>query len=167
MAALCILLLVACLTDYLWAKIPNWLILLIVLAGLVSRCVVLGGYGLWLYTKGCILIVLSMYPLFKVGTVGAGDVKLFAAVAGYLSGKVIFYFLFFSLLIAAFFSVIKIMKEHSGIQRLCYFCTYLMQVIRDGEWQLYFTDRTEQKNAGICLSGPILLSVLLHIGGVY
>lgn len=167
MAALFVLLLVVCLKDYQQAKIPNYCVLLIFAVGTVYRFWDSGGGGLLEYFSVCLFTAFILYPFFKIGVIGAGDVKLFAATAGYLSGKTILLFFFTSLLIAAIFSIVKILHEHNGRERLYYLCSYLMQSIQTGHWEFYFRKETDAKGAGICLSGPVFLSILLHIGGVY
>jgi hypothetical protein len=41
------------------------------------------------------------------------------------------------------------------------------EVADSGEWKLYFNDLQEKRDAGICMAGPILLSVLCYWGGFY
>lgn len=167
MAALSLLLFAACLSDYRSARIPNGLIIMIFMAGCGIRLRDMGGWGLKEYLAGCLPVLLLFYPLFKIGTVGAGDVKILSVTAGFLSGKAILGFLFYSMLIAAIFSVIKMIKERNGKERFLYLCSYLASVAAAGKWKLYLQNEMEQKNAGIRLSGPVLLSVLLHWGGAY
>ena len=49
-------------------------------------------------------VIALLYPLFKISAVGAGDVKLLGAAAGYFPFEKIFLFAFVSLLIAAIIS---------------------------------------------------------------
>lgn len=167
MAVLCMLLSAVCLTDYRSGRIPNILTLAVFLYGLGYRYWDAGGRGAGSFLGGSFLVLLILYPLFKIGTVGAGDVKLCAATAGYLSGQTVVWFLLFSLLTAAGISLIKILREQCGRERFGYFCAYLAEVCRTGRWRLYFDDRKAMRKAGVCLSGPVLFSLLLHLGGVY
>jgi Flp pilus assembly protein protease CpaA len=125
-----------------------------------------GGIALLWYLGKCFLILILFYPLFQIGALGAGDVKLLAICSGCLSGKTILGFLAFSMLIAACISLIKLYKENNWKERFYYFYAYLSQCVFGGKWELYATDEIRTKS-GICLSGPILVSVLLHLGGVY
>jgi hypothetical protein len=70
------------------------------------------------------------------------------------------------MLIAAIISILKLSKNRNWKERFCYFCAYLSHCLSGGKWELYTTDDIRTKS-GICLSGPILASVLLHLGGVY
>ena len=61
-------------------RIPNWLNLLGVLLGLALN-LWLGGFGgLWFALKGLGLAMLIYFPLYLIRGMGAGDVKLMAAV---------------------------------------------------------------------------------------
>ncbi|MDL2301301.1 prepilin peptidase [Lachnospiraceae bacterium OttesenSCG-928-D06] len=167
MAALSVLLLAVCIEDYRSTKIPNRLLIFIAAAGIWTCYQDAGLWGIGRYFVVVFLVFLVFYPFFMIGAVGAGDVKLYALTAAYLSGKAILCFLVFSLLIAAIFSFIKVIKEHNGRERIYYFFSYIKEVVYVGKWRLYMQEGERNRRSGICLSGPILLSVLLHIGGAY
>lgn len=167
MTVLCMLLFVACLSDYRSIRIPNILIGIILLWGIFYRYWDLGAAGIGEYLRMCLLVLLMMYPLFRIGAIGAGDVKLFATTAGYLSGHIVPDFLFYSLLIAAIFSMVKIIKQHNGKERLQYLESYIAEVVKNRQWRLYPDNKIDKGRSGICLSGPVLLSILIHLGGVY
>lgn len=167
MAVLCFLLSVVCLTDYRNARIPNGMIMIIFLYGLGYRYWDAGGGGLTEYLINSILVLLLLYPLFKIGALGAGDVKLFSVTAGCLSKQGVPCFIVVSLLISAMISLIKICRDRSGRERMRYLCSYVVGVCRTGQWKLYLDNVTDSGKAGIHLAGPVFLSILLHIGGAY
>lgn len=167
MAVLCVLLTAVCLYDYRYTRIPNGIVMIILVYGMWYRYWDAGGDGLYHYLKSSILILCVGYPLFRTGMVGAGDVKLFSVVSGFMSGSEIPCFLFYSLLIAAVISLVKIHHNHNGRERLVYLWSYLIDISRTGSGKLYIRNRAEAGANGICLSGPVLLSVFLHLGGVY
>lgn len=166
MAVLCLLLLAVCIVDYMSTRIPNGMILLTAAVGVCCCYRDNGAAGAGVYFIVCLLVLFILYPLFMIGAIGAGDVKLYAVTAGFFSGRAIFSFLITSLLIAAIFSLIKILKERNGRERLYYFCSYLAEVFRVRKWHLYIQSTDRDRRSGICLSGPVFLSVLLHLGGV-
>lgn len=167
MAALCVLLTVVCGYDYKSGKIPNFLIALMMAAGVGWRFWQGGVTEVLSYVGETFLTICLLYPLFKIGTVGAGDVKLLGVTAGYLPFKKILIFLFFSLLIAAVISLVKMLKRGNFTERMKYFFGYLKDVIESGSWRLYLENEKDKSAAGICLSGPVLVSVLLYLGGIY
>ena len=165
--ALCFMLGIACYFDYRKGKIPN----LLLIAMLVSGEILTGICGRPREMIGFLLkgigVILFLYPMFRIGAVGAGDVKLYGICAGYLPLNKFLFFLFFSLLIAAAISLIKIMVQKSAAERFGYFCEYVAGVARSGKFYLYLEDAGERKTATICLAGPILASMLMYLGGVY
>ncbi|MGN0167425.1 MAG: prepilin peptidase [Acetatifactor sp.] len=167
MAALCVILTVACGYDYRKKKIPNYLIVVAAFLGVGWRFYGEGWIGIPVYLGEMLCITCLMYPLFKIGAIGAGDVKLLGVTAGFLPFQKIFLFLFTSLLVAAVISILKLWKEKNYGERFRFLFRYLEETMRSGTWQLYLYDQMERYRLGICLSGPVLVSVLLYLGGVY
>lgn len=167
MAALCILLLAACYCDYRKKRIPNYLIIMMALTGVLWRFLMSGLSGAMVCVLQMVVVGSIFYPLFKIGTLGAGDVKLFGVTAGCLPFEKIFLFLFVSLLIAAIFSLVKLLKYGNLWERLQYLMEYLTDICRTGSWRLYLGNGADSSDFGLCLSGPVLLSLLLYMGGVY
>lgn len=185
MAALCVLLLCACVYDYRARRIPNWLIVLLFLGavamkmteasdgvegdligseGGVNPVLLAGLLGMCMQMLGVLAL---FYGFFKIGALGAGDVKLLSVCAGFLPAPKILVFLFLSLFIAALFSLYRFLREQNIRERMQYLWEYLRDVMRSGAWQLYMENEDERRKNGICLSGPILCSVLLYLGGAY
>lgn len=167
MTVLIVILCAICFFDYQRQKIPNFLVVCIVIVGVgrsacYGSCVGAGGYLI----AGAV-VVLLLYPLFRIGGLGAGDVKLMAACAGFFPKDKILSFLFISLLISAIFSIIRLFRERNAGERAKYFCNYCMAVVREGRWSLYRPTAENKVIRGVCMSGPILCSVLLKFGGVY
>ena len=166
MAALCVFLAAACSFDYRDRRVPNGLILLMAAVGMAWRFWGGGPWGAVSYAGKAALLMALLYPFFKIASVGAGDVKLLGVTAGSLPREKILVFLFCSLLIAAIISLLKMWKENSFGRRLGHLFRYLTDVAEKGSWQIYLK-KEDAQGAGICLSGPVLASVLLYLGGVY
>lgn len=167
MTVLIVILCAICFYDYQRQKIPNFLVVCIVIAGLGRNACHEGFFGAGEYLIVGAVVVLLLYPLFRIGGLGAGDVKLMGACAGFFPGDKILTFLFISLLISAIFSIIRLFRERNARERAKYFCNYCMAVARKGRWSLYRPTAEDKAIRGICMSGPILCSVLLKLGGVY
>lgn len=164
---LCIFLSAAVYFDYTHRRIPNKLLLSMLVVEIVEQYLKTGLQGIVFCTIRIGMVVLFFYPLFKIGTIGAGDVKLFGICAGYFSWNKLLYFLFFSLLFAAIISVLKLLMQHNAKERLLYLWEYILDVIQKGKFSLYIDNRREELKNGVCMSGPILYSVLLYLGGGY
>ena len=130
LAALCVFLAAACGYDYRQRRIPNYVILGMTIAGIGWRMYDERAPG----AGQAVLVMAVLYPFFKTGGLGAGDVKLMGVTAGYLPAEKILGFLFCSLLVAALISLFKILRKAKG---------------------------------GVRLAGPVLVSILLFLGGVY
>ncbi|MCR5755616.1 MAG: prepilin peptidase [Acetatifactor sp.] len=166
MIVLCLFLCIACFFDYRKARIPNWLPVLIYAAG---GCRGLVLHGLAETVPGIIAgigWILLLYPLFRIGVLGAGDIKLYGACAIYFSFLGFCKFFIISMLFAAMISLFKIIYEQNGLERMKYFFEYVEDVCRNHAFKLYFRNESDRVAAGICMSGPTLLAALLFLGGV-
>ncbi|MGN1148526.1 MAG: prepilin peptidase [Lachnospiraceae bacterium] len=176
------LLMAACYFDYRMDKIPNALVLLgTILASVyrVTRCIVesrgTGGVipalvtelGLLLLWMGIVFMVL--YPFYMLGMLGAGDVKLYCMSAAFLKGKDCLTFFAGSMLLAAAIALLKLLYQKNIRERLYYFCSYLVDILRLGSFRLYFdgADWKTKRRASLHMAGPMLAGLLLHVCGVY
>jgi len=66
-------------------RIPNWLTLPALPAGLVAQAVY--GEGLWMGLAGALAAFLPLFVLFLIGAFGAGDLKLFTAVGAFVGAR--------------------------------------------------------------------------------
>lgn len=167
MAVLCLLTAAACSFDYCRRKIPNWLTAAMALAGILYRFWCQGLIGVPRFFAQALLVMALLYPLFQIGALGAGDVKLFGVAAGYLPFRKIFLFSFVSMLIAAMISLVKLIRSKLFRKRLGIFFHYVREVADKGELLPYPTKESAGGNTKVCLSGPVLLSLLLYLGGVW
>ena len=157
----------ACVYDYRQRRIPNRLVGIMWIVGLVVN-MVRGGPGDTIRGLTVSAVVLMFFYLFfKIGVLGAGDVKLLAVSAEYLDPHKIPVFLFATFLVAAVFSLIKMIYLRNVLERLEYLGQYLTSVVLTGQWQLYVRNRKEETKSSICLAGPLLCSALLCLGGIY
>ncbi len=163
MAALCVILAAACCYDYRDKRIPNCLVLLAAFWGAGWQSWDRGLSGIFLYLGQTVLVMACLYPFFKIGGLGAGDVKLLGVTAGYLPFQKILSFLFCSLLISAVVSMIRMWRKKMFRERMRCLSGYLQEVMASGSWKLY----PGAVPTGICLSGPALISLLLYLGGAY
>lgn len=75
---------VATYTDLRSRRIPNWLVIPFFGAGVLVSCWFQGWHGLVQSLSGAGLGLLSFGVLFMMGGMGAGDVKLFAAIGAWI-----------------------------------------------------------------------------------
>lgn len=158
---------IACLWDYELRKIPNLLLFSAFGFGIIISFFLCGIIGVvWFILKVIITICVSSI-LFFLGMLGAGDVKLLGIVAGFIEFRRIGWFVFYSFLVAAIIGLIKISINKKLTERIKYFFEYVKSCQREGKLRLYMTERNEIIKNSVAMSFPILVSVLLGIGGLY
>lgn len=161
---------VAAITDLLFDKIYNEWILGAMAAGLC--------YAVWQNgAEGLIRALLSMaipfallYPLFLIGGLGAGDVKLLSVAGCFLTAKETILCLGLSFALGAVLSLAKMIAEKNFLERMKYFLWYIADVFTSGEWKFYEEDRNDRqrrKEGKIHFSIPVLLGMVVYKGGIY
>lgn len=125
---------------------------------------------LWKSIGSMLLAFLLLYPIYKIGALGAGDVKLFIMLGSFYSLKETLIILAAAFVIAGGFSLIKMVTEHNGIERMKYLFSYLSEIMHTGQWKLYGEDlkqdyQTYRRNK-IHFAVPVLFSVVLKVGGM-
>jgi prepilin peptidase CpaA len=76
-------------TDVRSRRIPNWLVLTTLGCGLVFNIFYGGAPGALYSVAGALIAFAFMFALYALGTTGAGDVKLFAAVGAVLGAGLV------------------------------------------------------------------------------
>src|SRR3954452_8858470 len=76
--------LIATFTDVRSRRIPNWLVVPFLVAGPIVSAVTHGGSGLGQSFSGLLLASLILGVLYFLGGMGMGDVKLCAAIGGWI-----------------------------------------------------------------------------------
>ena len=151
--------------DIRTGKIPN--ILIAVGTGLACwfQLTEYGISGFWRFLGGSILPLLLLAVLYYFRMFGAGDIKLFCVIGGFLGMEHLLSCMAVSFLMGAVISLVLLIRRRSLKERLLYFFAYIGKFYRTRKWVPY-RDGTE-KGAEFCFAIPVFLSVLLYIGGVY
>lgn len=126
-----------CLCDYLWHRIPNGLVAAVFALGEWVSYSNTGLDGLLAFNGIALFTCCAFYLFFQLGALGAGDVKLFAATAGFFGPGRVPVYLFVGLLAAGCVGAAKILVR----------------------------GKTQEK-VGVCLAGPMFLSFVL-VGGLF
>jgi prepilin peptidase CpaA len=112
-----ILLAVAFATDVRKRIIPNWLTATGAAAGLIGHAIAAGWEGLAGSALGLAAGLVPMLLLYALKGVGAGDVKLFAAVGAVTGAAFTLYAMAVSLCIAGFIACGVFLWRHDRLQR--------------------------------------------------
>ena len=158
----------AALTDLKTDRIPN---------GLIITGIIIGVSGSLWYRLDLLQLAVSMflafalmYPLFKIGALGAGDVKIFIMIGSFVDAKEFIMILVSAFVIGAVFSLFKLMIEHNGRERIRYFLSYVSEVAHARKLKIYgeymVQDYQLYRKNKIHFTVPILFGVVLRMGGL-
>jgi prepilin peptidase CpaA len=86
-----VVLVVAAVIDGWILKVPNWLTYPFILSGLIYSATYYGWAGLGWSIVGTVVGLALLLPLYSIGGMGAGDVKLLAGVGAWVWGTTTFY----------------------------------------------------------------------------
>jgi prepilin peptidase CpaA len=87
-------------------RVPNWLTYPMILAGLVYGAATGGWTGLGHSSWGMVVGLLCLLPLYSVGGMGAGDVKLMAGMGAWVGATTTWYAFCVSVVVGAIMAVI-------------------------------------------------------------
>lgn len=164
-----LLLFLSALSDLKTDRIPNGFILLGITSGIL--CSILSGRDLSAIPTSVFLAFLLLYPLFQIGVIGAGDVKLFVMIGCFYKAKDLAYILAGAFVIGAVFSLCKLVVERNGRERFLYFFTYLREIKRSGHLKRYDEEQKQDyhtycKNK-IHFAVSVLFSAVCRMGGLF
>ena len=149
-------------------SIPNGFVMLGIMIGVL--CSLWHGSDIRRTVISMLLAFLLLYPLFKIGAMGAGDVKMLMMIGSFVEVKELLMVLALSFMIGALCSLIKLLSEHNGRERLYYFLSYISEVVKTRQWKIYgehvVQDYEQYSRNKIHFTIPVLFSVALWIGGV-
>ena len=111
-------------------------------------------------------------PFYKIGTIGAGDIKLFSLIGCYVSFMESIYCMFLAFILGAIFSLISMKQKGHFTDRISYLMSYLKESFSQKQFRYYYQDLNkfspmEIKKTKVHLALPIFVSVCIHLGGVF
>ena len=157
--------------DFKYDRISNGWITLGILFGLSLRIWKCGWHTIGSAIAAMLLAFCILYPIYKIGALGAGDVRLFIMTGSFLSVNRLLNVIVVSFIIGAVFSIGKMISEANFMERMNYLSSYFADVFRSGHWKLYGEnlrgDFKKYKSNKIHFALPICVSVMLGSGGMF
>lgn len=162
---------VAAFTDIRWRRIPNWLILPALVMGLIGNLWLRGWPGVLLGLGGFALAALVYVPLFALKGIGAGDVKLMAAL-GMIVGPKPWLLLLLVTSITAALSGVVLAQTKGRLPEVVWNFLLLVKELasfrvphrRHEQLQLHHEKAIRMPHGVAVAVGTLVLIVLMHAG---
>lgn len=164
-AGMLIIALTACLWDIRTGKIPNELITAGLAAALCWQMAEAGLWGILIFLGGAALPLVSLGALFYFRMLGAGDIKLLAVMGGFLGGYGSACCILGAIVPGGVLAGLLMLIRGSFRSRIRYFLDYCRTFASERVWRGY--NQGDLEGGTFHFSIPILISVLLYVGGVY
>ena len=151
-----VLVLIACGMDIKQKRISNRLIVTGLCIAIVRRCVQKGTFGIVEVLCLSSFPIFILYLLFLIGILGAGDIKLFSLIGGFLNFKQLVMCMIYAFIVAGVLSFGKLFwygNLKMGVQRGLF---YFLQIC-NGEKKPY--QPIQNKEHTICFSIPVLIGL--------
>lgn len=156
----------AMLMDLRTARVDNGWILFSMAVGLLIRVWQEGVGGILSFLAGTAVPLIFPGILFIYHMLGAGDIKLFCSLGGFMGPAVVGKCIFCSFMIGAGISLAILISNGDFRRRFQYFFQYMEDLIRSGERKPYIRKgMSETENFHFTV--PVFLSTLLFAGGLY
>ncbi len=128
-------LVVAAVIDGYKLKVPNWITFPLIVSGWVVSTVSFGWVGLGWSLVGTAVGLGLLLPLYAIGGMGAGDVKLLAGVGAWVGGTITLYAFCVSAIVGGVIAVLMILYRRGWHKHYHQFWTIWNEVatIRDPE----------------------------------
>ncbi|WP_330948630.1 A24 family peptidase [Virgibacillus sp. MG-45] len=113
-----VFLIIAFLIDIKHHKIPNWLSLSGMLVGILYHLVTNGLDGLIFSFFGLLVAGAIFMLLYLFKAIGAGDVKLFAAIGAIVGVQLVLYMMMYSIIVAGLIAIVILLFTKTFLQKL-------------------------------------------------
>jgi|SRR5439155_2143196 len=156
---------VAAVIDVLTQKIPNWLTVPSALLGVILNFHLYGAKGLSSSITGLIIGFLLLFFVYRVGGMGAGDVKLLCVAGAFLGPKLVFYSFIWMALVGGILALILILYKKAFSQTFRNLKILLLDwILRTHNKDANLTIRNETSIKlpyGVAIAAGVILAVWL------
>lgn len=142
-------------------KVSNRLILTGLGIGLYFYWIEFGTKGIKTWGQGICVPLILLWILYIFRVIGAGDIKLFSMVGGFLGYHQVVQVIFMAFIIGAFFSIIHMIRFNILFYRLQYLANYIQSFLKEKKVTPYYTYGVDDPRAVIPFSITIFFSVFI------
>ncbi len=111
-----VILIVAAYIDGKELRVPNWITYPMVFSGIIYNAVQFGWGGLGWGILGMFVGLFCLLPLYAVGGMGAGDVKLMAGIGAWLGWQITFYSFVATVIVGAAMAIAMVWYKKSFVK---------------------------------------------------
>jgi prepilin peptidase CpaA len=141
----CLVLIVAAWIDGKQLKVPNWITFPMVLSGLVYGACSGGWNGFVESLYGMTVGLACLLPLYSVGGMGAGDVKLMAGMGAWVGAALTWYAFCVSVIVGAIMAICMVAYRRDYAKHIANFFMIYFELITIRDPQKLFAIAKERK----------------------
>jgi len=120
-----LLILLSLISDYKHYRVKNTIVYPFMAAGLLTNLFFYGIHGFSLSLMATVVPVIVLFLLYNLKMLGAGDIKLFAAIGSIMGMKFTLYSIIYSFLMGGLIALVITCFRKNGYERLKYFLGYM------------------------------------------
>lgn len=141
------LLLLALVSDLRTYRIKNTITYSFMLVGITANIVMEGFNGIAFSLQGIMLPAASLFILYMMRIIGAGDIKLLSAVGAVMGAGFALHATVYAFICGGFIAAVLILTRRNGVERLMYLHTYIKSCLLFGSL-LQYTDFRDKQESG-------------------
>ena len=127
-----ITLIVAAWIDGKELRVPNWITFPMIASGWVYCIATMGTEGIWFTLIGTLVGLVVLMPLYLIGGMGAGDVKLMAGVGAWVGAYITFQAFCWSAIVGGVIAVLMVMWRNAWAKHSSQFFKILNEIFSIG-----------------------------------
>lgn len=141
-------------------KIKNFITMPVALMGIVINFLEQGQGGVMYSLQGWVIPIVSLMLLYYVNVMGAGDIKLFAAIGAIMGLPFVLYSFIYTVLIGGVIALVILVKRKEFLIRMAHLYTYFKFIILSGRIPVY--SNKEDKSSKFIFSTAIVPGTLIQ-----
>jgi prepilin peptidase CpaA len=160
-----LLLLLAVYSDIKTRKIKNIIVLPFCILGIVINFILGGKDALYYSLLGVAIPIVTLFVLFILKMLGAGDIKLLAAIGAVLGSKAIIYVMIFSFLAGGIMAVFVMALRRNALERAKHLFDYIKSCVLSVKIEKYHS-LVNDKSGVFRFSYAIAAGTLFMLSGI-